>query len=214
MKRRRTEQFEQPSLVPMADMVTNTVGIMLFILIFVSLSAGGVVVARHVPREKHTEARAVWIYCSGGRIAYFDAEGLGKQMADRSGDPSATNAGLWAMRYSNQRIQTDVVEAAGDAFLESGGHLSKSVLIRRRSNRGEDEAAIKNPDSAFQKLLAEKSRSANFFYFFVDPNSIHVFLAAREQATQAGFNAGWTPLDVDAPARISLSGGGREANIQ
>ncbi len=113
MKRRRAELFEQPSLVPMADMVTNTVGIMLFILIFVSLSAGGAVVARHVPREKHTDATVVWMLCSGGRIVQFDAAELGRQMEKPLGRPSFDTARQWAREYSAQKLETSTLEVSG-----------------------------------------------------------------------------------------------------
>ena len=115
MKRRRLQQFEQPSLVPMADMVTNTVGIMLFILIFVSLSAGGVVVAKHLPREKHTDARVVWMLCSGGRMVQFDAATLGKQLAQPLGAPSFETAEEWARMYSTRTLETDSLDVSGRA---------------------------------------------------------------------------------------------------
>ena len=210
-RRRRAELFEQPSLVPMADMVTNTVGIMLFILIFVSLSAGGVVVSRHLPRERATHSRPVWLFCSAGKIVSFDAEGLGSQMAKRIGEPS--NSVVWARAYSSQRILTSSVEATGQAEAGYGG-LRQSVVSRPRPDRGDDEAAIKNSASAFQKLLAEKSTSGEFLYFFVSPDSVRLFRAARDLATQYGFSVGWTPASPGGPAVISLSGNGREATIQ
>jgi hypothetical protein len=213
VRRRRAELFEQPSLVPMADMVTNTVGIMLFILIFVSLSAGGVVLSRHLPRERRTNAKVIWMFCSHGRITGFDAGVLGKEFEKPLGAPSFDTARDWARRFSGHKLTTGRFEVAGEAVAESLS-IRRSLMIRPRPGQGDDADAIKTPGSAFQRLLADKEKSANFFFFFVTPDSVTLFRTARDQLTQAGFGVGWSPLGADEPARISLSGGGREAMIQ
>lgn len=218
MKRRRAEQFEQPSLVPLADMVTNTVGIMLFILIFVSLSAGGAVISRHLPREQRTNALPVWLICSGGHLSSFDPEALRAPMEEPLGPATLRNARNWARAFSAQRIETPELIVRGDAKaldLKDGGvRLAKYLLIRHKPAGGDDEAGLGNPGSAFQKLLLEKSKTGNFFFLFVEPDSIALFRAARDRIAAAGFHVGWSPLGPDEPARISLSGSGREATIQ
>ena len=158
----------------MADMVTNTVGIMLFILIFVSLSAGGVVVSRHLPRERKTNAKVLWMFCSGGRIIQFDPAELNKRIERGLPAQSFENAGDWARAYTARRLETDGVIVKGDAKVElnqiagfRGAHIMKDLLIRHDPNYGDDLRAIKNTGSAFQKLLTGKSRSENFFFFFV-----------------------------------------------
>jgi hypothetical protein len=218
VKRRRGEQFEQPSLVPLADMVTNTVGIMLFILIFVSLSAGGAVISRHLPRERRTNAKAVWLFCSGGHISSFDPEALRKQIEDPLGQATLENARNWARAFSAQRMETPELIVKGDATaldLDGGGvRLAKYLLIRHKPAGGDDEAALRTPGSALHKLLLEKSTADHFFFLFVEPDSIALFRAARDQIAAAGFHVGWSPLGTGEPARISLSGSGREATIQ
>lgn len=221
MSRRRDASFESPSLVPMADMLTNTVGIMLFILIFASLSAGGVVISKHLPREKPTRAIAIWMYCSGGRIVRFDADTLAKQLQKNLGEPTYNTASDWARKYSAQTLETDDLQVSGAAtadynenFFQSSVRINKSVAVRRKANRGDDEHAVATPGSAFQTLLALKDNKADFFFFFVDPDSISLFRAARDQAAQKGFGVGWTPLGPGEPARVALSGNGRQATIQ
>lgn len=204
----------------MADMVTNTVGIMLFILIFVSLSAGGAVVSRHLPRERSTKAKAVWLFCSHGEIVPFDAAVLAEQLEKPLGVPSFYSASQWARNYSARRLETDQLEIAGDAKVEydndsgqAGATIVRNMLVRHRPNQ-RDDAAVKTPGPDFQTLLAERNKETEFLFFFVTPDSIPLFRAARDRATQAGFGVGWSPLGADEPARITLSGGGREATIQ
>ncbi len=199
-------------------MVTNTVGIMLFILIFVSLSAGGALISRHLPRERRTNAKAVWLFCSGGHLSAFDPEALRAPMEEPLGPATLANAREWARAFSAQRLETPELSVRGDAKalpVEGGGvRLAKYLLIRHKPAAGDDEAALRDPTSAFQKLLAEKNKSSDFFFLFVEPDSIALFRAARDRIAAAGFQVGWSPLGTGEPARISLSGSGREATIQ
>ncbi len=191
MRRRRAESFEQPSLVPMADMVTNTVGIMLFILIFVSLSAGGTVIAKHLPRERHTNARIVWMFCSGGRVIEFEPYKL----------------------YAARTMQTDAFSLSTTISRRSGG-VSKLLLVHLKPDHGDDEAAMKTQGSAFQTLLRNKNGAHDFLFFLVTPDSIPLFREARDEATHAGFGVGWSPLGQGEPAPIVISGTGQLATIQ
>jgi hypothetical protein len=221
VKRRQVALFEQPSLVPMADMLTNTVGIMLFILIFASLSAGGAVISKRLPREKPTSASAVWMYCSGGRMVHFEPNPLSERMMKNVGKPTFSTATEWARKFSAQTIETDQLQVSGEAkaefqggFFQQSVHFDVSIAIRRRENQGDDQAAVMNPDSAFNRLLALKDTKGNFFFFDVDPDSIPLFRAARDKAVKAGFNVGWSPVEKGEPARIGLTGNGREIKVQ
>src|SRR5438270_229857 len=102
MSRRRKFSFEQPSLVPLADMLTNTVGIMLFILIFASLSAGRAVNFKHLPRERPTHADAVWMYSSGRKLVHFNPESLGAQIEKGMTTPTLFTVIEWVNRYSSK----------------------------------------------------------------------------------------------------------------
>lgn len=55
MKHRPRSQFRQPTLVPLADMLTNTVGIVIFILVFIVLAAGGAASSNSRESAKETE---------------------------------------------------------------------------------------------------------------------------------------------------------------
>lgn len=219
MSRRRLAIIDQPSLVPLADMLTNTVGIMLFILIFVSLSAGGAVISRRLPIEHPTKKIPVWILCSGGKLVRFDPTALQRDLEKGLGEPSFSTAENWATKFSSRKVETDDVQASGAAdteyssnFFQQSVRIKKSIAVRRKASRGDDEAAVKDRGSHFQLLLAEKDKKANFFFFFVEPDSIKLFRAARDQAVKAGFDIGWDPLGNGEPARFGS--GGKEATVQ
>lgn len=222
MRRRPNSSFEQPSLVPMADMLTNTVGIMLFILIFASLSAGGAVIYKKLPRERPTRAQAVWMLCSRGRMVTFDADKLDTRLRAGLSEPTFNTVERWAHDYSSRKFETEDLSVSGHATTSfSGGffgqsvRLCASVEVRRKEGRGDDTAAIKSEHSAFSKMFAERNKDKEFFFFLVDPESITIYRAARDAAVKAGFNVGWSTLDAGEPGRINVMGNcGSAANRQ
>jgi hypothetical protein len=115
----------------MADMLTNTVGIMLFILIFVSLAAGGAMISKHLPREKHTEANPIWLYCSEGRIVRIDAAELGKQLEKGLPKPTFSTANEWAKKYSSLTMETDTLQISGEATAEYSGFFPPTISLRK-----------------------------------------------------------------------------------
>ena len=143
---------------------------------------------------------------------------LRQRMEAPLGQATLRNARDWARAFSAQRMETPELSVRGDAKaldVDGGGvRLAKYLLIRHKPAGGDDEAALRNPGSAFQKLLAEKNKTDDFFFLFVEPDSIALCRAARDQIAAAGFHVGWSPLGTGEPARISLSGSGREATIQ
>jgi hypothetical protein len=207
--------------MPEALLLTTGVGALLLVLIFASLLTGAAVLVKRVPRQKPALEETVWVLCSGGRIVIFEPDALEKQLRAGLGEPTVSSAGDWAGKYSARAFETEQLQVSGEAkaavnkdFFQSSAHLDVSILVRRKPNQGEDQAAIQTPGSDFQKLLVEKDNSSDFFFFFVDPDSIESYRVARGLAAKAGFGVGWTPIGHGEPARIAMSGNGREANMQ
>jgi hypothetical protein len=67
-------------MVPLADMLSNTVGIMLFILIFVVLTAGGATIIRYFPYEKESSNSAIYLFCAYGKFYPADLQKLRKDL--------------------------------------------------------------------------------------------------------------------------------------
>ncbi len=64
----RRSTTHQPSLVPMADMLSNLVGIVLFILMFIVLTSSGASMFRYLPMEKESSARPMNFVCYDDKI--------------------------------------------------------------------------------------------------------------------------------------------------
>jgi hypothetical protein len=220
VNRRRAFAFEQPSLVPMADMLTNTVGIMILLLIFTSLSAGGAVIFKRLPLERSTKADAVWMLCSHGRMVELQPGVMASRLRVGLGDPTYNTAVEWAREYSTRPFATSELLVSGNASAEYDEstdpptvQLVEKIAFRARPGRGDDEVHLKSRGSTFQRLLAKTDRKLFFFYFYVDPSSISVFRAARDRAASAGFNVGWAPLGADIPVQICMAGCGVPAKV-
>lgn len=221
MKRRRPQPFEQPSLVPMADMLTNTVGVMLFILIFTTLGAGGALIAKRLPREKKTDADSMYVLCVGGRLVKFDFREIAEGFIKPLGKPSYDTARAWARRFSEHRFETEGILASGEAeanfsegFLQSRVTFDAALSLEPKPGAGEDIHAAVQPDSQYVQWLAGRNPRRYFVYFFVRPDSVALFQKARDVAASRGFGVGWAPLGSDEKMRFSLTGGGRSAVIQ
>jgi hypothetical protein len=218
---RHRARVHEPSLVPLADMLTNTVGIMVFILIFTVLTAGGVVLAKRLPRERTTEARPVHFFCAGGRVLPLRSGDLIEEFLQPLGRPTSFYAVAgWLRRFNERRVEDDyfVVTGDGDANYTDWGlgrsvSLNLAAVCTPKEGRGETPAELKREDSPFRQLLKASQPSKQFIHFFVRPDSLEAFTAARDAAAAAGFDTGWLPFEQGQPVRFGLTGGGREAKV-
>ena len=87
--RRASDEPAGPSLVPMVDLLSNTVGALVFIMIFTVMAASGVVVVKRLPLEHKTESEPINFLCEKDRIIPLDNAGLSSRLKARS-NPRST----------------------------------------------------------------------------------------------------------------------------
>ncbi len=217
MNRRHRAKFHEPSLVPLADMLTNTVGIMVFILIFTVLTAGGVVLVKRLPVEHSTDALPFHFLCEGHRVLPLDASALIEEFSKPLGKPGSYGAVEgWLKKFNSREISNEffVIKGEGESHY-SEDWFSRSVSLElvatftAREGTGFDLADLGRPDSRFREILKKVRPAERFVHFFVRPDSLDVFFKARSIAMdEMGFGSGWLPLGPEAGIRFSLSGGG------
>ena len=214
--RARTQRtsFDEPSLVPLADMLTNTVGIMVFILIFTVLTAGGAVLVKRLPMEHATEQRSLTFICWDNRVYPF-SEKLFRQFLEPLGKPEPTASGRqeFTDKFAAQRVEDAYVTLTGEVD-RSGARTDLVIVCVPKAGAGETADELRRPGSAFQRALAAADRQKQFFMFNVRPDSIDAFGAARDAAAAAQVSTGWSPQLADQPIRFSLTGQGRMAKPQ
>jgi hypothetical protein len=207
MKRRRRAGFLPPSLVPLADALTNTVGIIIFILIFTVLTAGAVIVAKRLPFERLTSADPINVFCAGNRIIPVPEDLSDKFLEPFERSVNAANIGSWVQRFNARRVETDDFLVRGEASRQP---FRATIYIVPKPEHGETSTEARVATSRYRAFLGSVDRSKQFVHLVVRPDSIGAFQVARDMAIEAGLGFGWWPLDVSAPIGLSLAGGGRK----
>ncbi|MBN1395264.1 MAG: hypothetical protein JW959_09590 [Pirellulales bacterium] len=220
MRKRRTRSlFDEPSLVPLADMLTNTVGIMVFILIFTVLTAGGAVIAKRLPMEHKTEKSDVTFICWNNRLYHFPDE-LVEEFLNPLGKPTVTLDGFreYVEKFKARKLENECLTLTGEGEIETASTFTGTrtsmvltLVCTPKDGAGETVVDLQGNASAFRGVLAKTNREKKFIMFLVRGDSIDVFGAARDAAAAKQFSTGWSPQIGDQPIRFSLTGGGRKA---
>lgn len=197
-------RFHEPSLVPLADMLTNTVGIVVFILIFTVLTAGGAVVTKRLPMEHRAESAPVAFVCAGGRLtvphtdeAFFDRfrEPLGKRTRE--------TLAAWNRAFNEHRVEDDDFIVTGEA-----DDSSVVLVYSPRDGAGDTLDELSGASSRLHRTLGRYTPDQRFAYFVVADDSIDVFVKARELVTELGYSYGWMPIERGRPLKVGFSGSG------
>lgn len=211
MSRPRRSSFHEPSLVPLADMLSNTVGIIVFILIFTVLTAGAAIVGKTLPMERSTSAERVTQICRGNRVLPLDVDGLSsKYIATLEADPPGDLVSLLE-RMDKLKVQDAYCTMTAQLFFESD--TPQEVLcFNPKDGVGETVEGLKQAESHFGQVLRNRKPHKHFIYFFVYPDSIEAFIAARALAQTRGYKIGWRPCADNE--ELVFSSDGREAKVQ
>lgn len=207
------------TMVPMADMLSSTVGVVIFMLIFTVLAAGGASAIKQLPIERSTDADAVNFVCMDGRVYAIDPSAI-RSFTDRAGplEPalqSIETFNAWAKRFGDHKVTTDDATVTGSAGLvpiaRQGmlGYSSRASLrFALRPDGGERVADLGTARSRYEQKLDALERNKHFVHFIVTPDGVDAFNAARELATQRGLETGWAPHTDREGVSIGILGGG------
>jgi len=208
MRRRRKEvEVVQPSLVPMVDLLSNTVGALVFIMIFTVMAASGVVVLKRLPLEHSTSAKPANFLCEKDRVFPLNNEELLLRLRKKWGSPqSLYEVYSWIARYDGLEAQDDHFIARGESNVTYSTY-SISTLFTPKPGGGYSKQEIHLRDSAYRRHLAALDGKSRFVHFFVRPDGLEAFFLARKiAAEEMGFGTGWMPLDTNEPLRFVSEG--------
>ncbi|MCM8595570.1 hypothetical protein [Accumulibacter sp.] len=205
---------QELTLVPLADMLTNVVGIAIFILIFTVLAAGGAVVAKRLPYERATSARPVFVLCAADRVYLLDS-GPAEKLIERVGQPgSSSNRDNWIKRFNGERIESSGVAVTGKAQMVAKTfgpftlvRLQVSVTYTPLAAGGESIADVAGAGSRLLAHFRALDRDRFFVRFLVSADGIEAFNAARARAESVGLRSGWSPTDEGSAVTFSLTRG-------
>lgn len=206
-RRHKTVELVEPSLVPMVDLLSNTVGALVFIMIFTVMAASGVVVLKRLPLEHSSSAEPANFVCDKDRIYPLDNEALHSKLIRSWGRPTSIfDLYSWVARYDGIEVEDDHFVARGESRVTYSTY-SISTLYIPKPGGGYSKDEVQDLDSAFRQRLARLNPQKRFVHFFVRPDAIDSFLVAREiAAEEMGFGTGWMPLDTGEPLRFVSRG--------
>jgi hypothetical protein len=197
MRRRRRggTQFHEPSLVPMADMLTNTVGVVLFILIFTVLTAGGAVLTKRLPLERPTKAKPMRFLCVHGRIAPLNDDAAIEEFLRPMGR-SVTDE--FVSRFKQRHVETPEYVLTGEV-----GH-GLVIIFHPKPGVGETPNDLALPSSHFRAALAAANPRDQYVKFLIMPDGVTAFRAAREIASNGQFGTGWMLFGEEEGLRMCV----------
>src|SRR5579872_6365867 len=196
MSRRREVRFEV-SLVPLADMLTNTVGIMIFVMIFAVLVAQGTFMSKHLPIGEKTSKKPVRFFCFNGHIRPWSYQGLWNRWYQGAPKFSIANCEQFKSWMNSRRVEDEFYVMTGvceASKTDLGFQVSAQVsylgvnISPRPGMEGDPSDEVAQEGSAFRRALAGMDHNHQSILFLVDGNSLDVFRKARIEAHSLGFD--------------------------
>jgi len=197
------------NLDSLTDILANTVGIVIFLMIFAVISARGSFYAKSFPMLQDTSKERVVVLCQANTLMIIRADIVIDQFLQPLYEFNQRSSGR---RYSaipdlidefnERRMDDGVLEATGEAEMSSWSigwsYYRKidriTVIVQPLPGiSGEYPEDIQNENSLFRRSLGVLDSNSQFLMFFVDTDSIDAFRAGRDIAQELGFDTNWIP---------------------
>jgi hypothetical protein len=234
MRNRQRRRINAPdqNLDSFLDILTNTVGTLMFISLFVTLIASEADSIIQTPIVSKTEKTPRFFEIRDNKITYVDDEKVGKDMEAVIGSLPNCNKpdfNLSAEADSSQYLvgmdnynscinsrAARLVNFKTQTTYYNVKMINASTFSYRYdpivTKPGETEEQFSLSESEFNKILAKLNPKKDYLAFIVRPDSFSGFRAAREQAWAKGYNVGWEPHKSELP--IQFGSGGRAIDVQ
>ncbi len=227
---RRKTAVPGQNLDSFLDILTNTVGVLMFISLFVTLIAVEADSIIKTPLASKTDKTPRFFEIRDNKITYIDDEKVGAEIEQLIGNLPSCNQPEFSLDRDSQQYLIDmnnyrscVQSRAGrlinfqtrtDYYNVKMTNPSTFSLLYEPipSQEGENKDQIAAKNSAFNQLLAKLNPQEDYLAFIVRPDSFSAFRAARQQAWDKGFEAGWEPHKTELP--ITFGSGGRAIGVQ
>ncbi|OKH23202.1 hypothetical protein NIES593_10160 [Hydrococcus rivularis NIES-593] len=236
MNRRRHLKPAHPTqnLDSFLDILTNTVGVLMFISLFISLISIQASTTIRTPLVSKSEKKAHYFEVRGNRVTYLDDAAIDRQLTilvsslprcDRPDIPQNLDSDLYQY-YLSDIEEYEVCTNRVFERLKGFQAQTKNYNVRlvgvdaimyepTGENSGETIKEIAKSDSEFRTVLRKLNPQTDYLAFIVRPDSFSAFRAARQQAWEKGFEIGWEPQSVEKPIVFNISGsGGRAVGVQ
>ncbi|ERN43158.1 hypothetical protein KR51_00000500 [Rubidibacter lacunae KORDI 51-2] len=235
MHRRRPIRFTAPeqNLDSFLDILTNTVGVLMFIGLFVSLVAVETGTIVRTPLVAPSRKQAHFLEANGNEVFNLTAsmnsvdvqvDGYAYELPDcpEPLPPRSKTYNAWdryldrvgdyqrCLEARSQQLKNFRTTTDDYRVRLSGTGAIEFELVANAD--GESSGDLARPGSEFRQLLASLNPRGDYLAFVVRPDSFEVFRKARQIAQAEGFEVGWEPF----PSERSLAFGssGRSIGVQ
>ena len=231
---RSRSNLPQQNLDSFLDIMTNTVGVLMFIGLFMTLVTVESASIIKTPLSRPTKKIARLFELRGDRLHYVDTDKVQLALEDQFKGLASCKEPIKPSGQS-VTIYNDYLKQLSDyqsCIAQQGERLQQASLdtndyqvsivnlnnlsIRYELKEGEEVgdrlSNLTNQDSKYQQQLANFDPRFEYLAFLVRPDSFQSFRQAREIAWKKGFDVGWEPLTDDTP--IILGNEGRSIGVQ
>lgn len=220
--RRSRATVDNLTLDSLMDVLSCSVGVMLFIVVFAVIEAKGTNVLEYSPpllREPPENGQRILALCKDERVRILD---VGNALEQLMGDVAyltyqgvpefvdeANNKGVSDGNFSYRLVYRD----------EEHGRFQRKRVISVRVDElpgvsGETRDELVSGGSVFERSLARMNEGVNWLAFAVDANSVEVFREARSIALEKGVSSGWDPVSISFPYEEVIIGGGSKKVVE
>ncbi|MEC4805679.1 MAG: hypothetical protein SAJ12_18555 [Jaaginema sp. PMC 1079.18] len=230
LRRRRRISSPTQNLDSFLDILTNTVGVLMFIGLFVALITVEVETIVRTPEVSNTNKNAQFFEVTNDEIKYLDTDQVSRQLdlymeglppCRKPEIPDTVFPEMYDYYLSQaeeyQRCETRRIERLQnyrtttryyDARVSGGG----IAYVPLPQIAGEKPGEIQAATSDFRAVLNKLNPQTDYLAFLVRPDSFTGFRKARELAWEQGFEVGWEPMESDRA--IVFGSQGRSVGVQ
>ena len=230
---RRKNAIPSQNLDSFLDILTNTVGVLMFISLFVTLIAVEADSIIETPLASETKKTPRFFEIRDNKLTYVDDEKVGNEIEklignlpfcnkpDFSVEDNLQGSQEYIRRMDNYRSCVQSRSGRLVNFKTQTDYYNVTMINAATfsllyepilTKEGEDKDQIELQNSVFNEVLAKLNPNKDYLAFIVRPNSFSTFRAARKQAWAQGFEVGWEPHKTELP--ITFGSGGRAIGVQ
>ncbi len=233
MRKRRIRDSKSPSqnLDSFLDILTNTVGVLMFTALFISLLTLETGTVIRTPLKTNTKKIGKYFEIRNNQVFYLSDDKIDQQIKS-----------LFSQlpECIRPKIPTEIESFMYDYYLQKTGEYKECQQKRYEkvqsfsmntdyynirfvngealkyeplpNIKGDDKKELKNPNSDFQNVLNSLDSEINYVAFIVRDDSFSTFRVARKFAWDKGFDVGWEPFNKTSS--LIFGSGGRSIGVQ
>ncbi|MDY6782003.1 MAG: hypothetical protein SW833_05530 [Cyanobacteriota bacterium] len=236
-RRRQRKPIEiEPNLDSFLDILTNTVGVLMFVGLFVTLVTAQAGTLVRTPLASDSTKTPEFFEARNNRVNPIDTTAVVGKASDFINElPPCEEPAISESRSSvlyeyylqqlneyqdclrNRIAQLDNYRAQIPyynvrVYLDSSSSNFAYAYEPIPEEEGESPPELAKAESNFESAIAQLDPQEDYIAFLVRPDSFEAFRAARKLALSRGFDVGWEPMNVQR--EIIFGATGRAVGVQ